>query len=119
MQPPKLGLSPNHGRVEPAGEARLGPHRDQAERGHRLRLALQHQRLDLLDIDGSSGQPQRLLCDQDLTGPGGLLQTRSDVHRVAGGQALLGSGHDLPGGHADASLHAELGEGATHLNGRA
>jgi hypothetical protein len=44
-----------------------------------------------------------------------LLEPGGDVDRVAGRQSLLRSGYHLTGVDADAGLHAELGQGVTHL----
>jgi hypothetical protein len=48
-----------------------------------------------------------------------FCEPRGDVHCVAGREALLRPGHDLPRVDADASGDAELGEGVAHLDGRA
>jgi hypothetical protein len=90
---------------------------DHAERRHRLRLALQRQRLDRLDLDRVAHQRVGGLADVDLVGRRRRLQPRGDVDRVAGGELLVGggvvAGHHLAGVHAGAvgQLHAvALGE---------
>ena len=63
-------------------------HRDQAERGDRLGLALEGQRRDGLDLDLVARQPIGERAEDDLAGAGGLLEPGRGVHRVAGDQPL-------------------------------
>ena len=63
--------------------SRLGRQAEQAIGGHRLRLPLQLERLDRLDLDGVADEPVRLLADQDLESRRRLLEPRGDVDRVA------------------------------------
>ena len=80
-------------------------HRDEPVRGHRLRLALELERLDRLDVDGVADQPVRQVAEEHLLLAGGLLEPRGDVDRVAGHEALARrrvAGDDLAGVHAGA-----------------
>ena len=47
-----------------------------------------------------------------------MLQARGQVDRIAGRQALLGSGHDLTGRYPDSPLEPECGKGLAHLRSR-
>ena len=58
--------------------------REQPERRHRLRLALELERLDRLDLDRVPHERERRLADQDLARLRRLLEPRGDVDRVAG-----------------------------------
>ena len=93
--------------------------RQQPVGGDRLGLALQLERLDRLGVDRVADEPERRLPDQDLAGLGRLLEPRRDVDGVAGGEPLLGSGHDLARVDADAGLDAQLGQRVAHLDRRA
>ena len=106
----------------PAHKARLvraGGRRQQGDETvgrHRLGLALERERLDRLRLDGAAHQQQRGLTDQDLAGLCRLLEAGSRVHRIAGGEALLGTGDDLAGRQADAGLHMKLGQRIPHFD---
>ena len=69
-------------------------------RGDRIRLPLERERCDRLDLDRAAGEQAGLLADQDLARLGGLLQPGGDVDGVAGGEPLLGTRDDLAGVHA-------------------
>ena len=83
---------------------------EQAPRaGHRPSLPLNVERPGRLHPDGVAHEPSRRVADQDLTGPGRLLEAGRDVHRVAGDEGLsVGwvAGHHLARVHARAQ--AEL-----------
>ena len=71
---------------------------DQAEQpvgGHRLRLALEVERRNRLDLDRVADEPVGQLSEQDIPGAGGLLEAGSDVDRVPRDEPLTGS--DVPG----------------------
>ncbi len=61
---------------------------DQAPRGHRLRLALERERLDCRDRDCTSQETNGALTEQDLARGCGLLQARREVDRVTAGERL-------------------------------
>ena len=98
---------------------RPAAHRDQAVRLDRLRLALQLERLDRLDVDGATHELHRLRADVHLVRRRGLLEPRGDVDRVAGDEPLARAGDDLAGVDADARLHAERRQRVAHLRGGA
>ena len=80
-------------------------HRQQPEGRDALRLALQLQRLDGLDLDLIADEPVRQLAEQHLALSGGLLEPGSRVDRIAGHEPLAGgrvAGDDLPGVDPDA-----------------
>ena len=52
--------------------------------------AAQLERADVLALDAPLGQPVRGVADQDLAGPGGLLQPRRDVDGLAGREGRVG-----------------------------
>jgi hypothetical protein len=95
-------------RIEPPLEG-LGALDDpyQPVRSDDIRLALERQRFDRLRLDGSSREAAGLLSDQDLAGPGRLLETRSDVDDVARSQPLLGSRDDFARIDARAELQGD------------
>ena len=75
----------------------LAPHiailpmrRDQAVGGHRLRLALQGQRLDGFDFDGVAHEPVRHVADLNFIRRSGLLEPRRHVNGVSGRKLLIG-----------------------------
>src|SRR5205814_596174 len=101
-------------------QARVRPfrrlvHRDEAVCGDRTALSLDLEGVERLGLDRAADELERRLPDQDLVRLGGLLEPCGDVDRVAGGEPLLGAGHDLAGVDADPSLNAELREGCQHL----
>ena len=70
--------------VEPARyPSSLAADAEQPVRGHPLRLALQLQRLDRLDLDGVADQPVGRLADQDLASSGALCSRRAAVLTVS------------------------------------
>ncbi len=74
-------------------------------------LPLQLERLDGFSVDRVADEGERRLADKDLAGLCGLLEAGGDVDRVAGGQPLLRSAHDLAGVHADSGLDTEARAG--------
>ena len=110
-------LAADERRVVAARDALVATDRDEPVGRHPLRLALQLQRLDRLDLDRVADEPIGQVAEQDLAGRRGLLEARRHVDRVAGGQALARggvAGHHLTGvdagavgeGHAPASARA-------------
>jgi hypothetical protein len=97
----------------------LFPRRDQPERGDRLGLSLQHQRLDRLRNDRGVCERKRLGTDQHLAWRRGLLQAGRDVDCIAGGEPLGRACDDLAGRDADPPADAEIGECVAHLDGGA
>ena len=89
VQDRELLLAPDDGQVE-AARVPVVParHADQQVRGDQPGLALEWQRLDLLDDHGVAHQLERRLADQDLHRRRVLLEASGGVHRVAGHQAL-------------------------------
>jgi hypothetical protein len=67
-------------------------HADEAVGRDRLGLALQLERLDLLDLDAVLDEPVRQLAEQDLALAGGLLEAGGDVDGVACDEPLAGRG---------------------------
>jgi hypothetical protein len=90
-------------------------HTQQPVGGNGLRLALQLERLDRLDLDRLANQRERRLSEQHLAWLCRLLEARGDVDGVPRRQAFLGAGYDDSGGEPDARLHAELRKGVAHL----
>ena len=81
----------------------VGVDGEQPVGGDALRLALQLERLDLLDLDRVTDQSEGRFADEHLELRGGLLETRRDVHRVAGDESLPArrvAGDDLTSVHA-------------------
>ena len=113
----QLPLAPDQRRVEPSFRDR-GRNGNEPPRGHRLTLALQRQRLDGIRLDRDSGQTQRRLAEQGLTGLRGLLQPRGNVDGVTRREPLLGASDHLAATDADPALDAELGQGQLHLRRR-
>src|SRR5262249_15873054 len=87
---------------------RRGEQRGETEGGHRIRLALEHDRLDGLRLDGLAHEVDGGLTDQDLSWSCRLLEPRGRVDRVPGDEALLRAGDDLAGGDPDPGLQAKL-----------
>ena len=115
-----------------AGDRLAAADRDEAVGSDRLRLALQRQRLHLLDDHGVANQAVGRLPKQDLRLGCRLLQTGRDVHGVAGHQSLAGArvaGDDLAGIHAGAvdehhslatlELEVDALQGLLHVGRRA
>ena len=63
-------------------------HADEPVGGYRLGLALQLERLDLLDLDVVADEPVRQRAEKDLALAGRLLEAGRDVDRVAGDEPL-------------------------------
>ena len=63
-------------------------HVQEPECGDPLRLPLQLERLDGLDVDVVADEPVRQLSEQHLARAGGLLEARRGVDRVAGDEPL-------------------------------
>ena len=99
----------------------LGGARDRVEPegGHRLRLALERQRLEGFDDGDVFHERERLGADQDLARLCRLLQTRRDVDGVPGRQASSNPADDLTSVDPDARLDAEIRERISHVQGRA
>jgi hypothetical protein len=73
-------------------------HDQQAVRLDGPSLSLQGQRADLLDVHRLADEAVGGLAQDDLPGPGRLLQVSDDVHHLARELArTVGPGHDLPG----------------------
>jgi hypothetical protein len=94
----------------------LAGHREEPARKDRIGLALELEPRDGLRLDRVADELQRRLADQDFAGLRRLLEAGGNVDGVAGGQALLGPGHDLSRVHADPGLDAELGQSVAHLD---
>ena len=110
-----LALAPDERRVEAAPRFLRASHRHETERLDRLRLALQCQRLDRLDLDRRARELHGLRADVDLVRGRRLLEPRRDVDGVARDEPLVGSRHDLARVHADAGLHADRRQRVAHL----
>ena len=106
LQDRKLLVASDHRRVLPAHIAVVPLRGEQTVGGHRLRLALQSQRLDWFNFDGVAHEPVRHLADVDLIRWRGLLEPRSHVDRISSRELLIGRGivdrDDLAGVHAGA-----------------
>jgi hypothetical protein len=63
-------------------------HRGEPVRRHALRLPLQLERLDGLNVDEVAHEPMRELAEEHLACTGGLLEPGGDVDRVAGDEPL-------------------------------
>jgi hypothetical protein len=68
------------------------------------------------NLDHRPDERERLCTDQHLSRLSGLLQTRRNVHRVAGREPLLGAGQHLAGVDADPALDAQLRHRVAHLD---
>ncbi len=88
----------------PAEGGRTLDHSQQAVRDDGLRLPLERQRLDRLDVDRPAGKASRLLTDQDLARLRSLLETGGDVDGVARRQPLVSADDDLSRIDAGAEL---------------
>ena len=108
-------VSAEEGRVELAGGAQAGAAAALGGRlrepgPHRLLLALDRERLELVVGDGVPGQLVRELADDDAAGRRGGLEAGRRVDGVAGEEGLARGGVDvgvqvgLAGVHADAHL---------------
>ncbi len=97
---------------------RRSPRREQPESRHRLRLALEHKRLDRFHLNGAANERERWFPDQRLPRLRRLLQPGGDVDCIPGRKALLGAGDDLARGDPDAALDVELGQDLAHLDRR-
>ena len=92
--------------------------REQPKRRHRLRLPLQHERLDRLRVHRALHELVRRLSDQHLARRRRLLEPRRHVHRIPGHQPLRRARHHLTGVHADPALNAERRQRIAHLDRR-
>ena len=131
VQGRQFGPAPDHRGIRPSSDALLTGRAKQLVGGHGLRLALERQRLDRLDLDGIAHQSPGRFAQQHLVRRRGLLQTGGGVDHVTRDQSLPG-GHlardDLAGvdpgpiGQADAPARLEVGvddgERLAHLPGR-
>ena len=93
------------------GRARARPGDEHPRRlpgRHRLRLALQLERLERLVGDRLRGEPVGGLADGDAARPAGRLQPRGDVDGVAHHRVAVadGAGHHLAGVDPDAQREA-------------
>ncbi len=93
-------------------------HAQQPVGENRLRLALQLERLERLDVGCVANERERRLADQHVSGWGRLLQPSGDVDGIPGREPLLRPRHHLPGHDADPSLEPELGKRVPHLRRR-
>ena len=104
-----LAVATDQGRLLDGCLAAHGVHGRDAHRlprQHRLGLALQVQRLELLVLHDVAGGPHRALPHGDAPGPGRALETGRHVHRVAGDGVALAHG---PGQHlAGVDPHAKV-----------
>ncbi len=112
----ELSTAADEAAVVPA----LGGARDRVEPegGHRLRLALERQRLEGFDDGDVVHERERLGADQDLARLCRLLETRRDVDGVPGRQASSDPAHDLTRVDPDPRLDAEVRECVSHVQGR-
>jgi hypothetical protein len=92
-------------------------HRDEAKRLHLLRLPLQLERLDRLDLDRAARELHRSGSDVDLVRRRSLLESRRNVDGVAGDQPFACAGDHLARVDTDARLHAERRQRVAHLRG--
>ncbi len=90
----------------------VGEHLEEPVRLHRLRLALESERLDRFDADGVADEDLASRTDHDLAGRCRLLETGGDVDGVAGDERLgVPSDDDLAGVDADSRLEPVLRDG--------
>ncbi len=82
-KPVELALTTDHRRIEAPRALGVLAHADEAVGGHGLGLALELERLDLLDVDVVANEPVREVAEQDLLGTGSLLEAGGDVDGVA------------------------------------
>jgi hypothetical protein len=86
----------------------------------RIRLPLEGEWLDGLDLDGIAHEQTRLGTDERLPRGGRLLEAGGDVDGVAGDERLaLSADDDLARVDADAGLEPVLGDRGAHLRGGA
>ena len=108
----ELAIPADHGRVEAPRALPALEQRDEPVCGHGLRLALELERLDRLDLDVVADEPVGEVAEEHFALAGRLLEPRSHVHGVARDEPLPGgrvAGYDLAGVHARAvrEAHAE------------
>ena len=101
--------------ARPVATLRRLPELQQSVRHHLLGLALQLERLQLLDRRRAASQLERLHADQNLARRCCLLQPRRDVDCIPGGECAMTAGHDLARVHAEARLDLELRQRLPHL----
>jgi hypothetical protein len=85
---------------------------------HRLGLALELERLELLVADGVRRGARGGLADRDASGPRGALEAGGDVHGVANDRVGVAdrAGQDLAGVDADAKVEVDaVGESLVDL----
>ncbi len=118
-QPLSLALSADERRLEVPGErGGAADHLEEAEGLDGLRLALQRERLDGLDLHRVAHEHASLSADQRLSRRSRLLEARSDVDGVARDERLaLAADDDLAGVDADPRLEPVLGDRGAHLRG--
>jgi hypothetical protein len=105
----ELSLTPDDRRPESLRTpSRRTPHRDEPERGNRVALALQCERLEGLDLNGVAHETVRRRPDQDLARTRRLLEPRCDVDGVPHEDQRLAASmvarHDLARVHPNAGL---------------
>ncbi len=112
-----LALAPHERRFR-VTRKRLGAgeHLNEPERLDRLGLPFEHERLDRFDANRVAHEEPRLRADQRLSCCGCLLESSSNVDRVAGDEGLsLAADHDLAGVDPHPRLETVLGDRHTHL----
>ena len=106
----ELALAADHRRIEAPWPLGVLAHAHEPVRRHSLGLALQLERLDLLDVDVVAYEAVREVSQQDLLRAGGLLEARRDVDGVARDEPLARgwiASDDLPCVHARAHREAD------------
>ena len=105
-----LAAPPDHGGDRPPGPAgAVGEHLQQPPDVLRLGCPLDRQRPGRLGLDRVDDQPVGLLAEQDLAGPGQLLEPLGQVDGRAGELLLQGAGvADQHVAGVDAEAHVEL-----------
>ena len=92
---------------DPCRRAAVGADRDPDPDG--LLAAPDLDGADIVDLDPAERQPVHARADQDLTGISDLLQSRSEIDGLAGGEGrVAGAGDDLACLDADARLELEV-----------
>ena len=116
-QSAQLRRAPDHLSCEAALD--LAGDRQQRHAGTSSALPLSSRRRSSPTSTAARTRRSVLLPDQHLAGLRSLLQPGGDVDRIAGGEPLLGPGHDLAGVDADAAGDLRLGKRVAHLDGGA
>ena len=94
VESPDLVLATDHPNRRETART-LVVHFHEPPRANRVALALELDRRQRLDVDGIPNVRKRRLAEEDLAGPGTLLEPSCDVDCVAGREPLVGSGDDL------------------------